>query len=206
MKKAMHKVSALYLLAKAAKILYLCYHKTVKIQVVNDAVAPDSPSQDAAYSYVFWHAKTFLILPQYRGLQIGVLTMLDFKNLFYDKLCGLLGYQTIPVTSGMRATIRMKHLLEADFHTGIAVDGPKGPVGIIRPGALYLSQKTNRPIVAMKVTCEKSFRIQSRWDQYEVPYPFSKASIVLSQPMQVHKDNWPEIEEKIKEFLGDYKS
>ncbi len=202
----MHKVSALYLLAKPAKILYLCYHKTVKIQIVNDAVAPDILFQDAATIYVFWHAKTFLILPQYQGLQIGVLTLLDFKNLFYDKLCGLLGYQTIPVTSGMRAAIRLKHLLEAGFHTGIAVDGPKGPAGIIRPGALYLSQKTNRPIVAMKVTCEKSFRIQSRWDQYEVPFPFSKVSIVLSQPMQVNKSNSAEVEEKIKEFLGDYES
>ncbi len=172
---------------------------------MNEAVAPDRTFRDAATIYVFWHAKTFLILPQYRNLRIGVLTLLDFKNLFYDKLCGFLGYQTIPVTSEVRATIRLKRLLEASFHAGIAVDGPKGPAGIIRPGALYLSQKTNRPIVAMKVTCEKSFRIESRWDRYEVPYPFSKASIVLSQPMQVNKDNWPEIEEKIKEFLGHYR-
>ena len=192
----------LYFLAKCAKILYLGYHKTIKIQTVNDAVAPDRTFPTAATIYVFWHAKTFLILPRYRDFRISIFTLLNFKNLFYDQLCRLFGYQTVPVTSEMKATLLMRRLLEAGFHSAIALDGPKGPAGIIRPGALYLSQKTKIPIVAVKVECKKSFRLRSRWDHYEIPYPFSQVTVVCSRPMQVDKDNAAEVEEEIKEFLG----
>lgn len=192
----------LWVLSRIAKMVYLSYHKTIKIQATNLAAEPCNITHGNNYIYAFWHGKTFLILPRYKNFKIGVLTLLDFKNLFYDRLCQSLGYQTVPVVSNERAAVSLKKLLEEGYHIALAVDGPKGPRGIIRPGATYLAAKMSKSVIAVKIKCEKSFRIKSRWDHYEIPYPFTKAWVISSQPISITNETEEEINQKIKEHLG----
>ena len=196
------KSSFFYLLAFVVRFFYLGYYKTVRLRVVNPEFSPRQIAPGLNVVYVTWHSKTFLLLPFCRGLRMGILTLLDWKNFFYDKLSRLFQYQTVPVTSVPRATIQLKRLLEKGCHVAIAVDGPKGPLGQIRPGALYLAQKTKRPIVVTTVVAEKSYRIQKRWDRYEIPLPFTKATVTFSPPIYVDLLNPRQTESKIREFLG----
>lgn len=197
--------SVLFILSRTAKLLYVVYHKTIRANIPNRRVEPVSLSPGKPCIYVFWHAKTFLILPRFAGHLIGVLTLLDFKNLFYDRLCRSFGYQTVPVYSNERATVSLKKLIESGYSIALAVDGPKGPPGKIRPGALYLAQKMGAPIVAVRIRCHKSLRARWRWDSYEIPFPFSQAEIIGSEPFRVTPENSSALASEIRAFLGDYK-
>ena len=177
----------LFLAACLAKPLYIAYVKTIRIQITGEEFLPDNLPASQNAIYLCWHAKTFLILPYCRHQQIGILTVLDWKNRFYDFLSRLLGYQTVPVTSQQKATRRLIQLLENGFHIALAADGPYGPAGVMKPGPAYLAKKTGRPIIPVEITFEKSFRLNWRWDKYEIPFPFTKATVVLGQPIEVNE-------------------
>ena len=193
----------LFPLAYVSALLYIAYLKTIQVQVINEKfaishmVSPNNPI------YITWHAKTFLVIPFYRNQKICILTLLDWKNRFYDRMCLFLGFETVRVTSPQRATLQLVKLLKSGRHLAIAADGPYGPVGIVKPGPAYLAQKTGRPIVPTRVEIEKSFRLAWRWDQYEIPFPFTKAKIILNDPIYV-TDSSDDVESKIKEALGFY--
>ncbi len=173
-----------WILAWFAKWLYLLYYATVRIKVVNEPYAPDQVPPGEKWIFVFWHSKTFLILPRYRGLKIGILTLLDPKNLFYAALCRHYGYQTVPVTTPSSATRQLKELLDKKFSVALALDGPHGPAGVIKPGAFYLAKATKTPLVAMDTRIDRTFRLAWRWDRFEVPWPFAQATIRLSPPIR----------------------
>ncbi len=132
------------------------------------------------------------------------LTLLDWKNFFYDKLCRLFGCQTVPVSDEAVATRRLLRSLKESSSVILAVDGPKGPRGRIRRGAVFLAEKAKAPIAVFRVEIEKSIRIKSRWDQYEIPYPFSRATITLHEPFFVSSGDWDRAQMKIKEYLGSH--
>ncbi len=53
------------------------------------------------------------------------------------------------------------------------VDGPKGPSGIVKVGAIRLAHAANAAIVPFSVSAEKAWYFNS-WDKFLLPKPFSK--------------------------------
>lgn len=173
----------------ALAFFYSGYCSTLKIVEDNRSRFPQRLSSGENAIYVFWHSRVFIITPVFRNLGIGVLTLLDWKNAIFDRLCSFYGYQTVPVTSPAKATGHLKNLLERNFSVGLAIDGPRGPAGIIKPGFFYLSKITRRPIIAITVNAKRSFRMKRRWDRLEVPFPFTEITISMSEPFYITADD-----------------
>lgn len=183
--------------------IYFLYYRTLRIRVLSPQAIPrDIPSAENRI-YVFWHCKTFTILPLYRHLKIASLTLKDWKNLVFDQLCRFYGYQTIPVTRSRIAINQLTTTLNLGYPIGLAVDGPKGPVGVIKPGAFYLSKKTGKPIIAVRIQAERGFRVKHRWDQYEIPLPFSRVVIVGSDPIYAAETDFVACKKIIRQHLQD---
>lgn len=195
--------SLLVIAAFFAKLLYIAYLKTIRVQVINETFSPQHMLASSNAIYVSWHSKTFLAIPVYRNQNLGILTLLDWKNRFYDYMSRFLGFQTVRVTSRPRATLALVQLLKKGSHIAIAVDGPYGPQGVVKPGASYLARKTGKPIVPARIEIEKSSRLAWRWDKYEIPLPFTKATISFGEPIYA-TDSSDDVESKIKKALGPY--
>lgn len=183
--------------------LYSLYAGTVPFRVAGAEWNPHHKEKDVNTIYVFWHSKTFLLLPLCRDLNISVLTLLDWKNVLYDKICRLFGYKTVPVTSFESAAMELKNILEGGRSVALALDGPKGPAGKAKRGALHLARTTKRPIVAVRIEYAKSFRLGWRWDRYEIPLPFFRASFSNCGPFNVDDTNLEEIEARLLAHLGE---
>ncbi len=186
-------------------LLYCACYATIRKRVINGAYHPQllSPGQNSIY--VFWHSKTFMILPFGRHPRVAVLTLLDWKNLVYDWICRFYGYRTVPVRSSAAAGAKLRQLLEEGWHVALALDGPKGPAGEIKAGALYLASKTGKPIVTVNVRVSRSMRIRRRWDRFEIPLPFSLAVGRLSDPIFVRPgEDWEVPRRKIQAALVDH--
>ncbi len=184
--------------AAAARLAYLAHYNTVKISVLNPRWMPDDGENRI---YVFWHAKSYLILPYCRGRQIALLTLTDWKNRFYDALCRQYGHRTAPVASEALSAMELRGLLDDGHSIGLAMDGPRGPAGHIRPGAFYLALATHRKIVAVDVHVNHSWRIRHRWDRYEIPRPGAEAVATLSDPIEVCEDNLDQAQQSVRAFL-----
>lgn len=195
------------LLAGIIYLLYRAYYNTLRIRVINEQYASGLPRGQNVL-YVSWHSKTFPIFGyaracrRRRNFKIAVLTLLDWKNAVFARWCGLLGFETVPVSGAARAAIRLKRMLQEGTHVALALDGPKGPAGTIKPGAFYLARTTGVPVVAVDCRYQKSFRIRRRWDRYEVPFPFTQATLVFAKPADLSSEDANEWGSKIRPLLG----
>ena len=69
----------------------------------------------------------------------------------------------------------------------ITPDGPTGPEHKVKPGALILSQNSNRPIVPMIVDVKSSWKFEN-WHTFYLSKPFSKMRVVFGEPLYFNKD------------------
>lgn len=195
--------AAAFLTAAILWLVYRAYYATIRKHLVNSAHSPRALASGKNVIYVFWHSKSFVMLPSGRRRRVAVLTLLDWQNRVYDWICRFYGYRTVPVRSPAAAAATLRKLLDEGWHVGLALDGPKGPAGVIKPGALYLASQTGRPIVGVNVRVSRSIRIQRRWDRFEIPLPFALAAMRLSEPISVRPGDWEASRRQIEEALID---
>ena len=90
---------------------------------------------------------------------------------------------------GQRALDELTERMREGCSTGLAVDGPNGPVHVLKRGALDLSRASKRPIVAISFEYERAVRLPG-WDRKWAPRPGSKIRIRESAPLYVTDENY----------------
>lgn len=80
-----------------------------------------------------------------------------------------------------RKLAEMVRLLRQGHDAYITPDGPDGPAYEIKPGVAFLAQKTKAVILPVGAYTRTAYRV-NRWDQYAVPRPFSRVSVVIGKP------------------------
>ncbi|WP_182868523.1 lysophospholipid acyltransferase family protein [Stieleria mannarensis] len=76
----------------------------------------------------------------------------------------------------------------------LAVDGPKGPRGVVNPGIAMLSQKTGAPVLPMSLVPRRRIVLSRTWDRTQIPLPFCRIDGVFGDPM------YPREGESVAEF------
>lgn len=184
-------------------LLYRAYARTITVVLDRPEYHPRRQPPSQPLIYLFWHSKIFMPLPHCRSTKLGLVTLLDWKNRVYDRICRLYGYRTVPVRSSVHATAHLKQLLDNGCHIALAADGPHGPRGIPKPGALYLAAKSGRPIVPVRVECQRSWRLRWRWDRFEIPRPFSTVYAYVADPIRAQGQSLKEWRRQIRQALGE---
>jgi hypothetical protein len=64
-------------------------------------------------------------------------------------------------------------------------DGSRGPAFELQQGAVYLSEKSNLPLVFVECHASWSYTIKRSWDQFKIPLPFSLITITIHAPQDV---------------------
>ena len=76
------KSTVFYFMAYIARAFYLAYLAACspKITIKNPEYLPYKLPKGFNVIYLFWHSKTFILLPHCRNCGIGLLTLTDWKN------------------------------------------------------------------------------------------------------------------------------
>ena len=72
--------------------------------------------------------------------------------------------------------------MQAGRPAAFTVDGPRGPVRSVQPGAVWLARLTGQPILPFHIEASPCWTARS-WDRAQVPKPFARAAIVVGQPI-----------------------
>lgn len=67
-------------------------------------------------------------------------------------------------------------------HTSIAIDGPRGPRHVPKPGVLLIARRSNAWICPMRFECANAWVFKS-WDGTVLPKPFSRMEIFFQPPI-----------------------
>ncbi len=63
------------------------------------------------------------------------------------------------------------------------LDGPQGPIGIVKPGAIKMAQASGAVIVPFNIVADNAWYFKS-WDQFMLPKPFSKVELCYGNELR----------------------
>jgi lysophospholipid acyltransferase (LPLAT)-like uncharacterized protein len=144
------------------------------------------------WSLAFWHGQQFALLRWRRRRTTVALVSLSRDGEIQAGALPRVGLSIERGSSsrggaaGLKAIVRR---LRRGVDAAFAVDGPKGPRGVVRSesggvGAALAARLAGGLVVPMASACS-SFRVLSRaWDRFELPLPFSRVVVVLGPPIE----------------------
>lgn len=149
---------------------------------------------------VVWHGKGLLPVFFFQGLPLLVYSSRprdgSFRGLSRPTraltLAALqhLGYRVFDATiypSEPRGVIRFLQLLERGRGGVIAADGPGGPMFRAKPGAVFMAKKTGVALLPVGAAMQDKIALDS-WDRFEIPRPFTRAALMIGEPLEVPAD------------------
>lgn len=169
--------------------LYLTFVKwTTRVEWIHlDYVEPlDRGGRN--YIYAFWHNRQALFCFTHGNRNAAVLVSRSKDGDIVSKVMAYSGIGTIRGSSSrgaVEATVQMIEAASKGVHVGVSPDGPKGPVYQVKPGVLYVAQKTGFPIIPITNATGRKLVLKKSWDRYQIPLPFARACIVHGAPIFV---------------------
>jgi lysophospholipid acyltransferase (LPLAT)-like uncharacterized protein len=140
--------------------------------------------RETRYVYAFWH-ETLLLATVVRT-KVCVLISNHADGEFIAQVCRHLRIGVVRGSTTNGGVGGLWDLLAAARHSHLAMtpDGPKGPRRRVQLGTIFLASKTGLPIVPFGVGFAKAWRART-WDQFAVPIPYSRATLVGAVPVCV---------------------
>jgi lysophospholipid acyltransferase (LPLAT)-like uncharacterized protein len=152
---------------------------------------------------VLWHEHLPVCMRAFAGRDIHVLISKSRDGEWAARACRAWGYRVHRGSSstgadgkafgGLRALARSAR--NGNARIGMALDGPRGPRRVPKPGSVWLARRLQAPIVPVAVAAKRAFRLGS-WDRALIPLPFSRVEVRLGKA--VHPRSLEEIEEAMR--------
>ncbi len=150
-----------------------------------------------------------MFLPVYLHRHQGIkpLISLSQDGELASQIVSLLGYKPIRGSSsrgGKQALAEMCKELENKAELAIIPDGPRGPNRVLKPGCIYLAQKTGAYLVPISYSCSRKIVLKS-WDRFLLFSPFSKCVVIYGEPIKVppnlNRKEFDEIRRRVEKTM-----
>lgn len=154
--------------------------------------------------FVFWHGQLLPLVHYHRHEGIVVLVSEHDDGEYVTRVIHRHGFGTVRGSSTRGGRKGLKGLVRAAKEgrdLAVTPDGPKGPPGVFKPGALAAAQMAGLPVVPIALSASSGYRFAS-WDGFLLPRPFSKIRIDYLEPRTVPRDASREDLERIAEEIG----
>jgi len=160
-------------------LLLRIWWRTVRIEASPEALAIVT-DQSQTTVFIMWHNR-LLMMPElvrrYRaGHPISGLISASRDGAWLAALFSAVGVGVVRGSSsrlGREAVGALVETLQSGCDIGITPDGPRGPVYVMKPGALVVGKRARARVVLAGVDFESSWRVAS-WDGFHLPRPFSR--------------------------------
>lgn len=192
--------------------LSLTLRRTARFQVAGWENLHAAQARQGSVIYVAWHGMTMLLAPFFlRQLDMSRLAIImpdDWRGAslsIWTRRLGATPYRLhlegdATMASARRLALVVRHL-RGGQDCYITPDGPDGPAYGVKSGATYLSQKTGAWLTPLGAYTRAGYHLW-RWDQYMVPRPYCRISLVVGAPMAVAAtDDLATINERLTDQL-----
>lgn len=144
--------------------------------------------------FAIWHEFSVIGIYWYRRRNAAALVDDSFRGDVLAMVLNHFGIRDFRIKSSQADPKRtagipgfIRYLKEG--HDGlIAIDGPFGPARLGKPGILQIAGRTGHVIVPLGAYFSHAIKVRRRWDNYQIPLPFSRLHITLGEPIEVPRD------------------
>jgi len=134
--------------------------------------------------FVLWHGNYTLLFTYFHIPKAVALVEASFRGNYISELAKRSGFQIIKASSPSWGMRRMLKIVKDGYKLFITVDGPHGPAYEVKPGIIYLAQKSKAKIIPLSIVAQEGIFIR-RWDNHFLPFPFNQVVVSIGDPIEV---------------------
>lgn len=150
---------------------------TYTIRIVGTEIEKNVLKKKQVPIYASWHQRFFPGITLFAARKpIAIMISQSRDGELISKIVNRLGWRPVRGSSsrgGRDALREIKTLVHKGYKVGHIVDGPRGPLGIVKPGLLLIAQISGAPIIPTITSAERKWVFNS-WDRFVIPKPFSR--------------------------------
>ena len=140
--------------------------------------------------YALWHAQQLPLTLRHRTENVAVIVSQHRDGEIISRMVEGIGYRTIRGSStrgGSKALHEFARAASEGHSLAITTDGPQGPLGKCKPGAVLAAARTGLPIVPAAAAAVHAWTFDS-WDRFFIPKPGSIVYLTYGDPIHVPPD------------------
>lgn len=147
--------------------------------------------QDRPWVLSFFHGTQWPLLAWARRRPTLVMVSHSADGQLQARALGLLGFLVVRGSSsrggarGLAAIVRglKRYTTDAAF----AVDGPRGPYGVPKAGALVAARRSGGVLVPMGSAIGSGKTFTRAWDRFALAWPFTRVAVVMGAPLEARE-------------------
>lgn len=159
---------------------------TLRVRVELAPEAREALSDPRPWVLAFWHGRQFPLLAWRRRRRTAVMVSLSADGAMQARALALLGLEVVRGSSsrgGVRALAALVRRLRAGRDAAFAVDGPRGPLGVAKPGVAFAASRAGALVVPMGASAARARVFARAWDRFLLPLPFTRVVVTLGPPL-----------------------
>lgn len=180
---------------------------TYRIKEINAEKMTPRQGKEKQYIYAFRHSQLLEHIYFYRNTKMASLASLSRDGEIAAAVAEAFGITMIrgsTTRGGAAALMGLKSCAEQGYDIALTVDGPRGPLGTVNSGVIYLAKLTGLEIIPSCYACDRAIRLRT-WDKFLIPMPFSKGYFNFGRPIKVQDslqdDGVDAVKEQVKTAL-----
>lgn len=163
--------------------------RTVRLEAVGREHLETLDRAGGRYIVALWHGHILPGMFYFRDRGIVVVTSENFDGEWIARIIKRFGYGAARGSTSRGGARALRSLLKsiAQSPAAFTVDGPRGPRGVAHPGVVWLARATGHPILPIHAAADRHWTMTS-WDRTQIPKPWSRVVVALSQPLYVPRE------------------
>ncbi len=184
-----HRRAAVFSTVGRLVLWTLCI--STRLRVVNEPKLPGFRRLGPGpLLFALWHGDYFPVFQYARQSRLYIIVSRSPDGEILARVLRAAGYRTVRGSTSRgatRAMVDMANVVKGGADAAIAIDGPRGPRHVAKPGIVLLAKLTGCPIVPLGAALSR-YKQFSSWDRFRLPIPPSRAVAVAGTPIQVPAD------------------
>lgn len=164
------------------------YTRTLRYHIKNEAGWRRLIENGEAVFFCGWHQQIFPIIrpfARFSGFRPAVMISQSRDGEFISGVALKVGWEVVRGSSSRGGRTAMSAMIRHINRNGMAahlLDGPRGPMGKVKAGAVKIAQETGAKVVPFHVDARSAWHARS-WDRFMIPRPFSRVTLVFGKPI-----------------------
>lgn len=168
-------------------LFYRVLSWTWRIKLKDHPDAIESLKTNQNFVIAHWHGEILGLLHLVNHYHSVCIVSQSKDGELIAKAIELFGCKTARGSStrgGVGAVKSIVRSIRDGWRPTIAIDGPKGPYHIPKPGVIEIAKLCRLPIYPLACRVYSGFTFKKSWDKTILPFPFSRIDICLGEPLR----------------------
>jgi lysophospholipid acyltransferase (LPLAT)-like uncharacterized protein len=158
---------------------------TLRVRVVADPALGEVSHRP--WVLAFWHGTQWPLLAWRRRRRTVVLVSLSRDGAMQARALRLQGLRVVRGSSsrgGARGLAQLVRVMRRDSaDAAFAVDGPRGPLGVVKEGAVVAARASGAVVVPVTGAVRRGVVLRRTWDRFTLAWPFTRVDVFLGAPI-----------------------